>query len=439
MPDDPLAEISGIKPKVLLQDGEDKEVSSMTSNSVYKVKRTWDHYYCTCPAWRNQSKCPINARTCKHLKSLLGDPYEEARLKLMNPSAFPTKKVTSKPGRGKKRALDDDEDEPKAKKTRQSGKPGSKANDKDKEDESDTSSDEEEAATAASGKKKVPELLLANKWDLETGLDPSGWWISEKLDGVRTFFDGKTFLSRLGNPFTPPKWFFEKLPKDITLDGELFGGRGKFQDTVSIVKTANSPHWQGITFQLFDVPSLGDKPFEERINYLQKMFGPQGTHAAAHIVVVNQVEAKDKEHVLQHLKEVETLGGEGVMLRRPASLYEGRRSGTLLKVKTFYDAEAIVTGYAPGKGKHKGSTGALKCKMASGKACYRDTFNVGTGLSDKQRQKPPKIGAIITYRFQELTRDGVPRFPSFIGEAIDKSEPKDAEVPEHRKTGTKSS
>jgi DNA ligase-1 len=83
------------------------------------------------------------------------------------------------------------------------------------------------------------------------------------------------------------------------------------------------------------------------------------------------------------------------------------------------------------------------------------TFNVGTGLSDKQRKNPPKIGSIITYRFQELTRDGVPRygpclsispytltcsaasFPSYIGEAIDKKRAKDAKLPAHRKTGAK--
>ncbi|KAF9260515.1 hypothetical protein L218DRAFT_1002648 [Marasmius fiardii PR-910] len=62
---------------------------------------------------------------------------------------------------------------------------------------------------------------------------------------------------------------------------------------------------------------------------------------------------------------------------------------------------------------------------------------VGSGLTDKQRKNPSKVGAIITYRFQELTKDGVPRFPTFVGEAIDKKEPKDAEVPEHRKAGAK--
>lgn len=99
-------------------------------------------------------------------------------------------------------------------------------------------------------------------------------------------------------------------------------------------------------------------------------------------------------------------------------------------MQTFYDAEAVVTGYAPGKGRNDGVTGALKCKMESGK-----TFNVGTGLSDAQRKKPPKIGSIIVYRFQELTKDGVPRFPTFQGIAADKNEPKDADIPEHRKGG----
>ncbi len=76
----------------------------------------------------------------------------------------------------------------------------------------------------------------------------------------------------------------------------------------------------------------------------------------------------------------------------------------IVTLQTFYDAEAVVTGYAPGKGRNAGVTGALKCKMASGK-----TFSVGSGLNDQLRQKPPKIGSIITYRFQELTRDNVPR------------------------------
>ena len=118
------------------------------------------------------------------------------------------------------------------------------------------------------------------------------------------------------------------------------------------------------------------------------------------------------------------LHGSALLTHLVASVYEGRRSGSLLKIKTFYDAEAIVVGHAPGKRRNKGITGALKYKTESGKVCLSlalfgvysllnplcsQLFNVGSGMTDKIRKNPPKIGTIITYRFQELTRDGVPR------------------------------
>ncbi|KAK0443958.1 DNA ligase/mRNA capping enzyme [Desarmillaria tabescens] len=437
MPNDELAEINGIKPNIFMADGEEKQVKSQTSASVYKVKRTWDHYYCTCPVWRNQGGVPVNARSCKHLKSLLGDKYEAARMKLRNPhrtQGTSKKKPESKtrtPAKRKRKDVDDEKDAKPVKRSRNPVSSGSKSSAHIDDDDEEEEEDDKGAESGPSGK-KVPELLLANKWDIETGNDPTGWLMSEKLDGVRTFFDGKHMYSRLGNPFTPPAWFLDKLPKDITLDGELFGGRGKFQSTVSIVKTVNSPHWKGITFQVFDIPSRGVEPFEDRLQYLNKVFGPNGTHQSDEVNVVEHELVNSRQHVLDQLKKIESLGGEGLMLRKPGSQYEGCRSSTLLKIKTFYDAEAVVTGYTPGKDRNAGVTGALKCKMASGKA-----FSVGSGLSDQLRRKPPKIGAIITYRFQELTRDNVPRFPTYTGIAIDKDEPKDAEIPDHRKAGAK--
>ncbi|CAE6454620.1 unnamed protein product [Rhizoctonia solani] len=367
---DELAEINGIKPKVYMRDGEERDAKSQTNSSTYKVKRTWDHYYCTCPAWRNQGGVPVNARSCKHIKSILGEEYEAARMKLKNPHG--SDPSSSKASRPTKRAKKD--------------------------------------SGSSSG---------------TTGCDPAGWWMSEKLDGVRVYYDGKKMWSRLGNPFTPPQEFLDRLPKDVTLDGELFGGRGKFQDTVSVVKTINSPHWQNITFQIFDIPSRGSDPFEERVAYLKKHF-----QNILQVNVVEQTMCKSKDHLLETLKDVEHEGGEGVMLRQPGSEYEGKRSSSLLKVKTFYDGEAEVVGYEPGKGKHKGVAGALKCLMASGKK-----FSVGSGLTDKQRRAPPKVGTIVTYRFQELTRDGVPRFPTFVGIAIDKDKPSDPSVPDNHIAG----
>jgi len=178
---------------------------------------------------------------------------------------------------------------------------------------------------------------------------------------------------------------------------------------------------------------MGDQPFEERLEWLNSTFKLKiGGPKIEHVRVVDHIQAEGREHVLELLEEIEGVGGEGLMLRKPGSQYEGMRSSTLQKVKTFSDAEAKVTGHVPGKGKNVGVMGALKCVMASGK-----TFNVGTGFSDKQRRSPPKIGSIITYRFQELTMDGVPRFPTYVGEAVDKNELTDADIPANRKPASK--
>ena len=213
------------------------------------------------------------------------------------------KSTAKAPAKRKKRDIDDDDEaeaeddedsKPPPSKRGRAAKPKSKGKVKaDDAEEDDLEEADEDEETVGSGGKVVPELLLANKWDVESGPDPTGWWVSEKLDGVRcvmrfqlqmsscristsysTFYDGKQFLSRLGNPFTPPVWFLEsatktsfhrgfdssvllaELPKDITLDGELYGGRGEFQSTVSIVKTVNSIHWKNISFQVSEILSF---------------------------------------------------------------------------------------------------------------------------------------------------------------------------------------
>lgn len=94
-----------------------------------------------------------------------------------------------------------------------------------------------------------------------------------------------------------------------------------------------------------------------------------------------------------------------------------KRSRTLLKVKSWHDAEAVVVGHVPGKGKHKGRLGALRC-TTGGRANSPPAmwFELGTGFSDAQREAPPAIGSIVTFKYQELTPAGVPRFPVFVAE-----------------------
>jgi len=249
-----------------------------------------------------------------------------------------------------------------------------------------------------------PPVLLAHVW--ENDVDLKGWWMSEKLDGVRAYWDGKRFLSRLGNVYNAPGWFTQGLPK-TPLDGELWVGRKKFQRCVSIVRRQEEhDEWREVKYLVFDAPDHG-RPFEERLQYLQSYMAE---HAPEYASYHSHEICRGTDHMRDELRRVEGLGGEGLMMRRPGSSYEVGRSYTLLKVKSFHDAEARVIGHQEGTGKHKGRLGALLVEMPNG-----TRFAVGTGLSDAERKSPPPVGSIITYRYQELSDGGVPRFPSYVG------------------------
>jgi len=275
-----------------------------------------------------------------------------------------------------------------------------------------------------------PQLLLAEKWDTEKGIDPTSWLISEKLDGVRAFWNGSEFCSREGNKFYAPDWFVKRFPKDITLDGELFAGRGTFNEASGIIRCKDQPNrWKfKIEYHVFDIPSMGNKPFETRHQHLTDLFDKL---CIKWVKVVSHTVCQDKDHLMKELSRVQDLEGEGLMLRKPGSLYEGKRSKTLLKVKTFLDADAEVIGHEEGHGKNTGKCGALKCKKLDGSDIE---FKVGSGLTDAQRVDPPKIGSIIIYRYArsvllpfsmmvtnpvchryfEESKSGNPRFPTFV-------------------------
>lgn len=292
--------------------------------------------------------------------------------------------------------------------------------------------------TSVTSNRKVastaPGLLLAHSWDEEQ--DMSGWWMSEKLDGVRAYWDGTRLLSRLGNEFFAPAWWLKGFPKE-PLDGELWIGRGMFQTIVGTVKRHDGGDlWKQIKYLVFDAPgdyygdylrANGPLTFEKRLEYAAR-----ATLKAPVISLVKQTRCRDNHHLRCSLGEIIKQRGEGLMLRQPESLYVPKRSNTLLKVKTTQTAEGVVVGHEPGKGKHQGRMGALivslrpisaSCqgiKLVNGPLmklmqAKDDTVNVGTGFTDHERENPPKIGSVITYRFQELTDGGVPRFPAYVG------------------------
>jgi DNA ligase-1 len=252
--------------------------------------------------------------------------------------------------------------------------------------------------------KSGPPVLLAESWD--NSLDLSGWWMSEKLDGVRAYWDGKQFLSRQGNRYYAPDWFVEGLP-DTPLDGELWLDRGKFQRAVSIARRQDkSDHWKELRFVIFDAPAMPDA-FEDRLAYYQDfLVRAKPPFALGHA----QTLCRNLDHLNEELQRVLGLGGEGLMMRQPQSKYAQGRSSTLLKVKRFRDEEAVVIGHLAGAGRHKGRLGAVQVRLPNG-----IEFAVGTGFSDRELDNPPPIGSTITFRYQELSEAGVPRFPSFVG------------------------
>lgn len=261
----------------------------------------------------------------------------------------------------------------------------------------------EATSESAPSEKGGPALLLANVWN--ESIDPTGWWMSEKYDGVRGYWDGRKLWSRKGNAIHAPDYFLAELPQEVALDGELWIGRGEFEETTSVVLSQTpDERWKRVRFMVFDAPQAPGT-FEQRMELLKKTL-PAGKRF---VEVVAQVRCEGTKHLLAERDRIIALGGEGMMLRKPESAYEARRSPTLLKVKTHDDAEATVIAHLPGKGKYTGKLGSLRVRTADGRE-----FSVGSGLTDAQRAAPPAVGAVITYRYRGLTEKGLPRFPSFL-------------------------
>ena len=259
------------------------------------------------------------------------------------------------------------------------------------------------AGTNPKAEKTSPHLLLAEVWD--PSVDPTGWWMSEKYDGLRAYWDGSQLWSRKGELIRAPGYFLAALPPGVALDGELWIGRGKFEETASTVLSETpDDRWKGVRFMVFDAPKVKGT-FERRMQFLQATLQPENRFAK----LVVQKRCEGTALLLAERDRVVALGGEGLMLRQPESEYETKRSPTLLKVKPYDDAEATVIAHEAGQGKYAGKLGALRVRTAEGKE-----FSIGSGLTDAQRESPPSIGTVITYRFRGLTAKGLPRFPSFL-------------------------
>lgn len=254
-----------------------------------------------------------------------------------------------------------------------------------------------------------PALLLAEVY--RPGMPLAGWWISEKYDGMRARWDGQQLWSRGGERITAPAWFTAGWPPQ-PMDGELWAGRGRFEFTVSTVRRQQpqDKDWREIRFMVFDLPAQAGT-FDERLSVLKRLLP---LPAAPWLLPVAQQAATTHAALMALLDKTMKLGGEGLMLHRGASLYRAERSGDLLKVKPHQDAEAVVIGHVPGRGKHAGRLGALEVRLPDGRR-----FRLGSGFTDAQRRNPPPVGATITYRHDGFSASGLPRFARFVRERSD--------------------
>jgi DNA ligase-1 len=260
------------------------------------------------------------------------------------------------------------------------------------------------AAESTPEEAPAPALLLAKV--LGPLVDPADYLVSEKFDGVRALWDGKVLRFRSGREVNAPRWFIEKLPAK-TLDGELWLGRGRFEELSGFVRRTvpEDGEWRQIKYMVFELP---DAPgtFADRAQRIQEIVvaanWPQ-------LVAVIQFRIADRALLKRRLDEVVRGCGEGLMLHRADAPYTTGRTDVLLKLKPLLDTEAVVKAHIPGRGKYQGLLGALRVEAPDGKR-----FVIGTGFTDAVRKDPPAIGATITYTYRGLTSKGLPRFASYL-------------------------
>lgn len=243
-------------------------------------------------------------------------------------------------------------------------------------------------------------VTLAHNW-VEGKHNPVGMFMSEKLDGVRAVWDGRKLVSRNNKPLYAPDWWLASLPSNITLDGELWLGRGSFQKVVSVVRKHNpdDQEWSRVKYMVFDVVDTS-KPWKDRF------IVPDSSV----ILPVVHYQCSSLVYMTEFYSSIVDNGGEGIMLRDPSMPYVFGRSYKLLKVKPELECVARVVNYLPGEGKYTGMIGALICKTNSG-----IVFNVGSGLTDSDRSTPPVIGSIVKIKYASLTDGGKSlRFPRII-------------------------
>ena len=280
--------------------------------------------------------------------------------------------------------------------------------------------------------------LLAEKVDLSTLEYPT--WASPKYDGYRCLIDHSgSPMSRNMKPI-PNNYVFGKI-REMQLpqfDGELLTYTNGKVDEFSVVQSKLSSRngMPDFRYMVFDYWGNHAAPYGKRNTYVREWID---NHIVRRIGSVQQIQIDNEEQLLDYEAKCLADGWEGVMVRDPSAPYKFGRStvkeGILLKLKRFFDDEAVVVaahelvhnaneatvnalGYKERSSHQENMVGMNK--LGKFTVAWKDVeFDIGTGFSDMQRQlfwnDPERMfGMKLTFKYQSVGPNGKPRFPVFL-------------------------
>lgn len=242
-------------------------------------------------------------------------------------------------------------------------------------------------------------------------------YVQPKLDGTRMLFDGKKGWSRQGKLYLDEvishlKW---EIPEGFILDGELMLDQNEFtfQETISAIKKFRPETSPKLQFHVYDICNH-KMPFKSRMDRLQYLL----THSDCpkNIIPVLTEEVEEIAQVKKAHRRFTEAGYEGVMIRNADGFYKfGNRSADLQKYKHFQDDEYEIIRVVDGVGKEEGCA-IFFCRVGVNQEVKVRPRGTLAYRQELWANKEDLIGKKLTVRFQELTDDGIPRFP--VGIAI---------------------
>lgn len=174
---------------------------------------------------------------------------------------------------------------------------------------------------------KTNKLMLGRRLRTDKNDSPlanvNKWYVSEKFDGYRCYWDGKNMIARSGRIMNCPLWLSDHLPKGLPMDGELFAGYGTRTKLAGMTRNPENPWWRRVRLMVFDLPNK--RPFHERVQALRKLKKSFVCSIVKYSIV------HSGKHVQNMFRDVVARGGEGLVLRDSTSLYIHGRSNKFLK------------------------------------------------------------------------------------------------------------